>query len=82
MFYKLLLPKPDLVVLLEANENTRKLRKKDEFKNDTKKWKQVAKKINQPLLILQTDRENKDKIKTKIINKIFSSKNFYSNFLK
>ena len=81
IFYKLFLPKPDLIVLLEAMKETRIFRKKIEFKNDSKKWKQIAKKINKPILIIQSDILSENEISKKIVNKIFSSEKYYCNFL-
>ena len=78
---RLLLPKPNLVILLIASYKTRKKRKPSEIKNDQSKWYAVAKYLNCETLKLSTDKSKLLTTTNKIKKKIFSNKIYINNLI-
>tara|TARA_B100001057_G_C22820732_1_gene939272 strand:- start:585 stop:1625 length:1041 start_codon:yes stop_codon:yes gene_type:complete len=78
---KFFLPKPDLIILLQANNAIRKKRKPKEIKNDQSKWDNVSKSINCETFKLSTSYLKISLSCNNIIQKIFSKEKFTNKIL-
>jgi len=78
---KFILPKPDLIVLLQTNKAIRKKRKPNEIKNDQSKWDIVSKSLDCETLRQSTSYFKISLSCNNIIKKIFSNDKFTNNIL-
>jgi len=77
-FYKIILPKPDLIFLITASSKSRKIRKPLEYKKDEVKWIRLAKSLKVKVFKLNSTSLPKKVMAKKAIKIVFSNKKFYN----
>jgi len=81
-FLKILLPSPDLIVVVHASNKIRKKRKPLEIKNDQHKWIKIAKKLKYNYIVVNTSNKSISKINNLISKKFLKNKKNFINLYK